>query len=201
MFLSTAKEIWDIAKRTYSKVQDASVIFYIKMKISSNKQGSLTITEYYNKMNGYWLELDYYQDIKMKCSEDTTTITAIFERDRVVEFLASLNADFDQIRVQVLEKDKIPSSNKVFAIVRSEEYRRIAMLNEISLEGSTMATNKKDASRFRSQQGGNVFNPKAQNKDGLWYSFCKKPRHTRETCFRLHGKEAVLNKVGGMKNL
>ena len=27
LFLSTAKEIWDTAKHTYSKVQDASVIF------------------------------------------------------------------------------------------------------------------------------------------------------------------------------
>ncbi|XP_052175351.1 uncharacterized protein LOC127790104 [Diospyros lotus] len=137
----------------------------------------------------------------MKCSEDVATITAIFERDRVVEFLVDLNADFDQVRVQVLGKDKIPSLNEVFTIVRSEEYRRIAMLNETSLEGSAMAINKKDASWFRSQQGENVFNPKAQNKDGLWCSFCKKPRHTRETCFRLHGKEAMLNKVGGMENL
>ena len=189
MFLSMAKEIWDTAKRTYSKVQDASVIFYIKMKISGTKHGPLTVTEYYNKMNGYWLELDHYEHIKMKCSEDTATITAIFETDRVVEFLTGLNANFDQVRVQVLGKDKIPSLNEVFAIVCSEEYRRIAMLNETSLEGSAMATNKKDASWFRSQQGGNVFNPKAQNKDGLWCSFCKKPRHTKKTCFRLHGKK------------
>ena len=112
-------------------MQDASVVFDIKMKISSTRQGSLTVTEYYNKMNGYWLELDHYQDIKMKCSEDAATIIAILERNRVVEFLAGLNVDFDQVMVQILGKEKLPSLNKVFAIVHSKEYRRIVMLNEI----------------------------------------------------------------------
>ena len=37
MFLSIAKEIWDTVKHIYSKVQDASVVFDIKMKISSPK--------------------------------------------------------------------------------------------------------------------------------------------------------------------
>ena len=80
MFLSFAKEIWDTVKCTYSKVQDASIIFEIKTKINSTRQGSLTTTEYYNKMNGYQLELDHHQDIKMVCSEDVATLTSIFEQ-------------------------------------------------------------------------------------------------------------------------
>jgi len=50
-------------------------------------------------MNGYWLELDHYKDIKMVCSEDAATLTSIFERDGIVEFLAGLNAEYDQVRV------------------------------------------------------------------------------------------------------
>ena len=34
----------------------------------------------------------------------------------------------------------------------------------------------------------------------MW-SFCKKSKHTRETFFKLHGKEVVLNKVSGFRNL
>ena len=62
MFLSTAKDIWETVKRTYSNVPDASIVYEIKTKISSTKQGSLSMTDYYNKMNGFWLELDHYQD-------------------------------------------------------------------------------------------------------------------------------------------
>ena len=91
MFLASAKEIWDTIKQTYSKVQDALVIFDLKTKINNTRQTSLTITEYFNKMNGLWLELDQYQEIKMVCNTDAATLNWIFERDRVVEFLAGLN--------------------------------------------------------------------------------------------------------------
>ena len=60
MFLDLAKSIWDTVRQTYSKVQDVSVIFYVKTRINGTRQGSLTITEYFNKMNGLWLELDHY---------------------------------------------------------------------------------------------------------------------------------------------
>ena len=90
------------------------------------------------------MELDHYQDIKIKCSEDATTINAKVKRDRVVEFLVGLNIDFDQVRVKVLGREKLPSLNEVFSIVQSEEYRWIAMLNEVGAEGSTMVTNKRD---------------------------------------------------------
>ena len=79
MFLASAKEIWDIVKQTYSKVQNASVIFEIKTNISSTRHVSLIVTKYYNKMNGLWLELDHYQDIKMVCSEDAATLSCILE--------------------------------------------------------------------------------------------------------------------------
>ena len=42
--------------------------------------------DYYNKMNGFLLELDHYQDIKMVRNEDAIILTFLFERDRIVEF-------------------------------------------------------------------------------------------------------------------
>ena len=91
------------------------------MKLSSTKQGALTITEYYNKINGYLLELDHYHDIKMVCGEDAATLNSILERDRIVEFFARLNTEYDQIRVQILGREKLSSLNEDFLVVRSEE--------------------------------------------------------------------------------
>jgi len=93
--LSSANDIWETVRRTYSKIQDASVIYEIKMKLHSTKQGASLITKYYNKMNGFWLELDHYQNIKMECGKDAATLHSIFERDRVVDFLAELNNEYD----------------------------------------------------------------------------------------------------------
>ena len=39
MFLTTAKEVWEMVRYTYSKVHDATQIFEIKTKISGTKQG------------------------------------------------------------------------------------------------------------------------------------------------------------------
>jgi len=97
--LNTAKEIWETVKQTYSKVQDATMIFEVKSKISTTNQGQLIVTEYYNRMKGLWLELKYYQAIKMVCSEDVATLNQIFERDRIVEFLAGLYPEFNQVRI------------------------------------------------------------------------------------------------------
>ena len=42
---------------------------------------------------------------------------------------------------------------------------------------------------------------RTSNRDGQWCTFCRKPRHTRETCFKLHGKEVVLSRIGGFKSM
>jgi len=182
-------------RQTYSKVQDASVIFDIKTKINSTRQASLTVTEYFNKMNGLWLELDQYQEIKMVCNTDATTLNQIIKRDRIVEFLTRLNDEFDQVRIQIFGREKVPSLNEVFAMVRSEENQRGVMLSDIGIEGSATITAKKDGARF------SMGKIEAKNREGLWCNFCNKPRHTRDHCFKLHGKEAVLKKMGGFKNM
>lgn len=76
----------------------------------------------------------------MVCQEDTATLNRILERDQIVEFLAGLNPEFDQVQVQVLGKDKLSNLNEVFAIVWSEENRRSAMLSVHSTEGSALVS-------------------------------------------------------------
>lgn len=44
MFLTTAADIWETVKQTYSKVRHAAQIYEIKTKISSTNQGSWSIT-------------------------------------------------------------------------------------------------------------------------------------------------------------
>ena len=108
MFLTRAREIWETVRQTYSKMQDVALIYEIKTKITT-KQGTLSITEYYNVMKGLWLELDYYQNFQMKCSEDAAMLLKSVERERLFEFLAGLNLKFNQVRVQVLGKETLPS--------------------------------------------------------------------------------------------
>ena len=54
------------------------------------KQGNPLVIEYYNTMNSFCLEFDYYQDIKkkkIKCNEDAIMLQKFVKREKIFEFL------------------------------------------------------------------------------------------------------------------
>lgn len=99
MFLSTAKEIWEYVKIIYSKVNDDAQIYEIRIKVAGTKQGTWSITEYTNLLQILWEELDHYQCIQMKCSEDAAIQKKFVENERTYDFLASLNVEYDAVRI------------------------------------------------------------------------------------------------------
>ena len=95
MFFTTTKEIWDVVNETYSKVYDVTQIFEIKTRIYATRQGDRSITEYANILKILWQELDHYQCLKMMCSEDAALLKRFVEKERIFEFLAGLNVEYD----------------------------------------------------------------------------------------------------------
>jgi hypothetical protein len=80
----------------------------------------------------------------MQCSDDAVILKNYVERERIFEFLARLNIEFDQIRVQILGKESLPSLNEIFSVIRAEEGRRTVILEVPNTEGSTiMITNSR----------------------------------------------------------
>ena len=140
MFLTTAKEIWDSIRRTYSKACDAAQVYEIKVKTGASKQGDKTVTEYANSLKNLWQELDHYRVFEMKCSEDAATLKNFIEKDRVYDFLAGLNPEFDQVRVQILGREEIPSLEETISLIRAEESRRSVMLEPQVSNGSALVT-------------------------------------------------------------
>ena len=57
----------------------------------------------------------------MECSKDATIYQEFLEKERLFDFLAGLNGEFDQVRVRILGRDPLPSLNEAFSIVRGEE--------------------------------------------------------------------------------
>lgn len=69
MIFTTAQEIWDAIQWTDSKEQEDAQIYEIETKTAATKQGNLPVTEYSNTMKSLWVELDDYQNFKIKCNE------------------------------------------------------------------------------------------------------------------------------------
>ena len=115
------------------------------------KQGNKTVTEYANSLQTLWQELDHYRCITTRCLEDAAILKSFIEKDRVYDFLAGLNNEFYQVRVQILSKDELPSLNETISLIRAEESRRGVVLD--SQDGSAMATRIETAPKH---DGGNV---------------------------------------------
>jgi hypothetical protein len=50
--------------------------------------------------------LDQYQNLKIECKKDTTTLNAFIERNKVFEFLSGPNIEFAPILVQNVGEGK-----------------------------------------------------------------------------------------------
>jgi len=51
--------------------KDIVACYEIENKIFNTSQGSLSITNYYGMLNSLWIELEQYQNLKMKCTNDS----------------------------------------------------------------------------------------------------------------------------------
>ncbi|KAK8574583.1 hypothetical protein V6N12_062273 [Hibiscus sabdariffa] len=187
MFFVTSHEIWEAIKQTYSKVKDAVQIYEIKTKVSSTKQGSKTVTKYSILLKNLWQEMDHYQNLQMNCREDTQTLIRFIEKERIDDFLAGLNLEYDAVRVQILGKEELPSLNEAIAIIRSEEGRRGVMVDNTQAESSTLVTKILVEERISDNKSEGI-------KISVWCTYCKKPNHMKDKCWKLHGRPQTANR-------
>ena len=59
----------------------------------------------------------------MMCNEDAALLKRFVEKERIFEFLASLNVEYDHKRSQVLGRDQLPSLNETISMIQAEEGR------------------------------------------------------------------------------
>ena len=150
----------------FSMKRDVATCYELKIKILATKQGSLLIIDYYGILNGLWIELDQYQNLKMEYGKDVAMLTSFVERNWILEFLLGLNPKYDPIRVLILGKEKLPSLFEGFYTVHRGESCQVVMLDEKPIDRSTLATSKKSKLSSLSLSS-------KPNRDGHWCTFAK----------------------------
>jgi hypothetical protein len=190
LFLHTAKEVWDVAAQTYSKVGNATLKYDLKRRIHGLTQGDSLVAPYFHKLRSLWQELDHYQNLQPMCAVDATQIKKIIEEECIYEFLGRLNSEYDPMRVQIFGKESLPSLQEVFSYIQNEESHRSTMLHSSSqsqsaLVGTTQRT-PTNSSRFRDKD--RIADEASDDKDKLFCDHCNRSRHTRETCWKLQGR-------------
>ncbi|XP_075101027.1 uncharacterized protein LOC142176720 [Nicotiana tabacum] len=100
---------------------------------------------------------------------------------RLLQFLMGLNETYAQPRSQFLMMSPIPSVNKAYSMVVSEESQRNMGKPAQTLDmgdNTTLFTNKGGMTI------GNTYKPRRNN---LFCDYCNYKGHTRETCYKIHG--------------
>ncbi|RVW35969.1 Retrovirus-related Pol polyprotein from transposon TNT 1-94 [Vitis vinifera] len=182
-FLSfdTAKEIWDTAKETFSYKENTSEIIQIEGILHDLCQGNLTVTEYFNTLTRLWRQLDTFEIHNWNCVTDGFLYKKIVEGKRVFKFLLGLNKNLDEIRGRIMGVKPLPSLREAFSKVRREESRKNLMM------GSHQQLNMAESSALKTQFA--PFDNRQKIKGGRpWCDHCRKPGHSRETCWKIHGK-------------
>ena len=90
-------------------------------------------------------------------------------------------------------------------MIRAEESRRSVMLEPPS-KGSALVFiknpnggHKPNTFGAKSDDRASDNPSKQSNHDGLWCTYCKKPCHTMDNYFKLHGKAQVLSRIKRFK--
>jgi len=125
--------------------------------------------------------LSRYVHEKVRCSEDSTIIKDYIEQDRVFGFLVGLNLEYDQVRIQILGKVKVPRLNEVIVIIQSEEGKRNLMLETSIPESTTMVVEER-TTMIVNQKGSRQSSYMEKKHKELWCTYCHMPHHTEEKC-------------------
>ena len=78
------------------------------------------------------------------------------------------------------------------------------MLELQPFESSTLMTSGNKQRSLTMEQPpnfehGKTDSSKGINKEDMWCTYCKKPRHTKERCWKLHGKPLTASREWGAK--
>ncbi|XP_073046876.1 uncharacterized protein [Primulina eburnea] len=187
LLYTTAKEIWDAARDTFSSSENAIELFHIESTLQDLRQGEQSVTLYFTTLTRYWQQLDLFQPYHWKCAEDNVFFRQIIETKRIFKFLMGLNKTIDDVRGRILGTRPLPALREVFSEVRREESCKRVMLgqsdSQLTIEASAFISTGDTPADLTGLASRNN-HPKGRP----WCDHCKRPGHTKETCWKIHGK-------------
>lgn len=108
------------------------------------------------------------------------------EQDNAIRFVLGLNENFGVVKSQILMSNPLPSIAKVVSLAMQHERQSDFEENEDSKAVVNVAEGRKPYGR------GKVTNS-SYKITGKYYTYCKKPGHTVDICYRLHDYPTTSN--------
>ena len=190
----TTKQVWDSAATTYFDGTVSSQVYDLRRRVTRMKQGGGSIEKYYNNLQGLWQEIDFRRPNPMECAIDIQKYNSILQEDRVYTFLDGLDDRLDKTWSDVLQLKPFPTVEQAYAFVRKEDVRQIVMISGTdTTPGGVMISKEIKGSHYQTTpkpRALSLSRGKSKTKppfDGMKCTHCGNSKHTRDTCFKLHG--------------
>ena len=203
---ASVKDIWDTVIRFYSKLEDESRMAELNRRVMELLQEPRSVLEYSNELAAIWNEVDFYRPLPTDQTGREYILKGI-----TYCFLTELRSEFETIRGLLLNRERPLSFDESVIPVVKEESRLLSTQTSLPHETQVLLTKNAIATPLTnistapihgqsSNAGSLQMSPakqsynqthatkkgsqkkKVDTKDNLWCDFCKKYRHTRETC-------------------
>ncbi|KAL0355297.1 UNVERIFIED_CONTAM: Copia protein [Sesamum radiatum] len=201
LYAKSSRQLWLDLEERY-KESNGPLVYQLQRAISSARQGTQNVVEYFNSLTALWDEIECLMPPKTctcgLCTCGFTRITA--EEDnliKLVQFLMGLYDSYDPIRNQILLLEPFPSVNKAHSMVLRVERQRLVNMqtaeNSESIALHTKWNNRRTFGQRRDGQQptffdkGNFGGKGTVDKRSQTCSNCGRMVHTKDTCFKLFG--------------
>ncbi|XP_071921403.1 uncharacterized protein [Coffea arabica] len=179
------RELWDDIQQRFF-VRNGTRVHQLKTEVANCKQNRDSIMAYYGRLKKLWDDLNDYDPMPTcscngcKCNF-VTRLQQRQEEERVHQFLMGLDeSSYSNVRSNIITSDPLPNLHRVYSQVTEQEQVQV-------MTGA--APNRSDPVSFAMKTvSPGPWNSRGDRKDeGVVCSHCQKPRHSFDTCFRLHG--------------
>uniref|UniRef100_A0A1S4C6M0 Retrotransposon gag domain-containing protein n=1 Tax=Nicotiana tabacum TaxID=4097 RepID=A0A1S4C6M0_TOBAC len=191
LYSQSAKDLWSDLEDRFGQANGAK-LFQLQKELSSVVQGNSSVSTYFTKIKSLWDELDALNTFSVcvcecECGAKVKSLKA-HQDERLLQFLMGLNDIFIGVRSNILLSSPLPSIGQAYSfVIQDEKQREIHATPAYSGESASfIATNQQGS--FRKFNENRMQKTSFESKKYLGIcSYCKKPGHNIQKCYRIHG--------------
>ncbi|XP_019251339.1 PREDICTED: uncharacterized protein LOC109230278 [Nicotiana attenuata] len=192
-YVNDSAELWRELEDRYDQTNGAK-LYQIQKEINDLTHGSLDITTYYTRMKRLWEELNTLStksQCNCNCTCGANEAMHKAEQDRrLIQFMMGLNEVYTIVRGSILMMKPLPSMGQAFSLLIQEEKQREFKPNsQLNLDSTSLHVNANPQHQnpFGARNFKTHYTANNNNKGRPFCDYCKRPGHTKEKCYKLHG--------------
>ncbi|KAF3775405.1 hypothetical protein EJ110_NYTH50438 [Nymphaea thermarum] len=189
-YYTTAKEMWDFLRQTYSQDKNVSKILQVEEELHNLRQGNQDLSQYFATVKATYERLKFLRPPCKSCYKSH------FEPTMVAKFLAGLSHEYAATKDQMLTGSEIPEL--------SDAYNRLSRF-AISLSQPTGVTPASALAVGSGRGHGSTYSARGRGmgrgtggRGRFQCTYCGKIGHLEDRCWDKHGRPSSLSQGRNM---